>query len=574
MKHILLSVLALAGTVAASADTVNLGYCSGQPGSPSWRGYAGDQTALAIHIPAGTANAYAGATIKAIRGYLSGNDRVDKINVWVKDDLAADPLAQKEQAKSSLRPMNKGWVEVKLPNGGYTIPADCPNGLYIGFAPRMSDDGFVVNAVPEATAGGYWVDTQAFGWRDNGYANSVCIEAVVEGDNLPQADLMLLNPENQQPYVMTRGTLRVQGQALNLAAAPLEGYDMVIRLDGQEIARQRIPETLAPMQRANYDVTATPGLDAVGAHQLTVEAEVTGDADPDDNALTCTMDVVAQEYTRMPLLEEFTTEWCGNCPEVTEMIHRNLASDKYAGRVAFVAHHSGYKTDTLTTSWDEELLALYGGGSFCPGTSMDRYEFSTKDRQVVCNYIDDEARFQANLDKRLDWPAVVAIDLTAREEGDVMHVSANLTKCVQTLCDNPAITVYLIEDGVKAIYQAGAFGDYYHNGVNRATNSTWGDPIEFQGDECTYSCDLAIPAEVNRENMRVVAFVSDNAKSYLRRIVMNAAESTPTSVAIGQVAVQTQATPVYYDLMGRRVTNPAQGVYVKVQNGHAQKIKI
>lgn len=575
MKHTILSILALAGAMVANAATVNLGYCSGQAGTPSWRGYADAWQSMAIHIPASTANAYAGATIKAIRGYLSGNDRVSKIKVWVKNDLAAEPLAQKEQSKSSLRPFNKGWAEVKLSGGGYVIPDDNPNGLYIGFSPLMSDDGYVVNAVPEATTGGYWIETQAFGWRDNGYANSLCIEAVVEGDNLPQTDIMLLNPEKQPPYVMTRGTLRVQGQALNLGAAGIEGYDLVMRLDGQEVARQHMAESLASMQRMNYDVTVTPAIDAVGPHELTVEAEVTGDADLADNALTSPMDVVAEEYTRMPLLEEFTTEWCGNCPEVTEMIHRNLNSDKYAGRVAFVAHHSGYKTDTLTTSWDEELLALFGGGSYCPGTCIDRYEFSTKDRAVVGNYIEAEERFCSNLDTRLNWPAVVNLDLAAYEQGDMMHVDVNLTKCVETLCDNPAITVYVIEDGVKAIDQAGAFGEYYHNGVNRATNSTWGDPIEFQGNECSYSCDLAIPAEVNRDNMRVVAFVSDNAKSYLRRTVMNAAETKATPVAIEQLTAPTgSAKAVYYDLMGRRVSAPTHGVYVKVTDGHAQKIEI
>lgn len=45
------------------------------------------------------------------------------------------------------------------------------------------------------------------------------------------------------------------------------------------------------------------------------------------------------------------------------------------------------------------------------------------------------------------------------------------------------------------------------------------------------------------------------------------------NVGVSEVSTE-QAAPVYYDLMGRAIDQPQQGVYVRVQNGKAQKVRL
>ncbi len=45
--------------------------------------------------------------------------------------------------------------------------------------------------------------------------------------------------------------------------------------------------------------------------------------------------------------------------------------------------------------------------------------------------------------------------------------------------------------------------------MNRAVNSTWGDPVVFEGDNYEYECEFALMSTWKREDMQIVAFIAN-----------------------------------------------------------------
>jgi hypothetical protein len=95
------------------------------------------------------------------------------------------------------------------------------------------------------------------------------------------------------------------------------------------------------------------------------------------NSAKGTMTTVAnlKVWPRTVLIEEFTTEYCGYCPQAAAGLSSfmNTYTD-LAERVAIVCHHSGYYTDWLTIDASERYTWFYNdGGSYAPAFMYDRY---------------------------------------------------------------------------------------------------------------------------------------------------------------------------------------------------------
>ena len=79
------------------------------------------------------------------------------------------------------------------------------------------------------------------------------------------------------------------------------------------------------------------------------------------------------KFVKIPLLEEFTTEMCTNCPSAAEAIHNALSVGKNSNEVAPLCHHSGYHEDQFTQQCDRYMLWLYGDdGTYAPALMLDR----------------------------------------------------------------------------------------------------------------------------------------------------------------------------------------------------------
>lgn len=222
-------------------------------------------------------------------------------------------------------------------------------------------------------------------------------------------------------------------------------------------------------------------------------------------------------YKRMVLIEEFTTEKCPNCPSCAAMLEEVMAMPEYAGRLIAATHHAGYYTDWLTTDADTEYKWFYNYKStYAPAIMFDRFPFfETKGRpgtdqrkptplatmQTINN-------FTKYIGKRLDVKAHVGFYLTGEyDNANTIKVRVSGVRDSIFTETQPRITVFLVENNIKAQNQAGAGSGFIHNHVLRTYNSVWGDVINWNGDSFDYECTLSMKPDWNRDNLQLIAFV-------------------------------------------------------------------
>jgi len=278
---------------------------------------------------------------------------------------------------------------------------------------------------------------------------------------------------------------------------------------------------------------------------------------------------VAFKTLKRVLVEEFTTESCGNCPRVAGYLSTILASEDYADRVIAVCHHAGYYTDWLTTTWDQELLWLYGGSTYAPGMMFDRAPlFGSEDSPspVTCPSYQD---IVDAIDYQLTQPVHASITIQPTYDATARRLSVTVTGVRDhEFGSTPMrLTVYVVENDIEAHSQSGATGTYYQQHVNRLTNATWGDVIEWDGDAFTMDYTFDIEPEWKQDRMQIVALVggydaSDNASCQIDN-----AEAVPFPSVSGVIDLaQDQpntADDRCYDLCGRVIDQPTQGFYIK-----------
>ena len=281
-------------------------------------------------------------------------------------------------------------------------------------------------------------------------------------------------------------------------------------------------------------------------------------------------------YERMVLIEEFTTEKCPNCPSCAALLEEVMALPEYEGRLIATTHHSGFYTDWLTTVADTEYKWFYNYKStYAPAIMFDRYPFfETKGRPgtdqrkpTPVATINTMNNFKKYINRRLDTKAHVGFYLTGEYDND-KNIKVRVSGVRDSLFSEsaPRITVFLVENNIKAQNQAGAGSDYHHNHVLRTYNSIWGDVINWNGDKFDYECDLKLQSEWNKDNIQVIAFVhaydsEDPGKCSIEnaRII-----NFETILGIEDAAVNNELVKTeYFTVDGVKADAKAHGLYIE-----------
>lgn len=300
----------------------------------------------------------------------------------------------------------------------------------------------------------------------------------------------------------------------------------------------------------------------------------------------------ASQTERTVLLEEFTSQSCGNCPFAQEILHEKIKD--YADNIAVIAHHSGFTPDIFSVreSWD--LCWFYNAKStYAPAIMLDRNAaLGGNDATPVFH---PDLLTAADIEAALAAPAEITINIESEynpgSRRATVTVWGNATQ--QFDCDSPALTVMITESGYTAA-QNGADKDFVHNNFVRAVLSeeTLGDPIVLDSEngfrkQYTYTIPLSYKAydpatgektgektEAHPDMMEVVAFVANaDSNNQTNCRVANAAK-----VKLGESKVSAVQTAIDKYTVGtddRRIV--LQGRYrsydiysitgSKVQNG-------
>lgn len=573
-----MAMMAAAFCVATQADTLALGYNNGRGASgDSPVGFGADGQPWiesAVYIPASTMKTLRGTTFTGIAGWIYTMSEIEDAHVWLRTDLEGEDLAAESLAEGATLQSGRNDFTLSKP---WTVPADFNEGLYIGFGQRIKSANARGLAVIEDVLlpGGFFLKKTDGKWYDYSDRATACVEAIVEG-TLPQVSASLKNVTLPSVYVSGRGAFTASMLVQNTGSLPLAGMDVTADFGDGISETVHVDNVIA--SGLNQYVTAqfTP----TGLKRGTADCSISisnftlgEDVNTEDNSMARSMEIAETSFLKKVLVEEFTGEMCGKCPDAIKLISEMMEERAYRN-IVMVSHHAGYLTDFLTTPFHTEFMDLFGGGSYAPALAVDRAEYKPN----IITFVPDSRETIAKVwDARLAEPGLVSVNIEANWDDDehtIVRVKVYGEKAIDTLCDNPVINVFLLESDIQSENQTSAPKDFKHNHVSRAVNSRdyWGAELEFDGDTYSYTTRFRLDPAWNKDNMDIVAFIGNNGNWIQHTVANTNSLGFDKILEKGETAVQEveSAVPVlgveYYNLQGIRVNNPSGGMFVRKTN--------
>lgn len=240
-----------------------------------------------------------------------------------------------------------------------------------------------------------------------------------------------------------------------------------------------------------------------------------------------------QTFTRMLLLEQFTTVNCGYCPAGADRIASAIGTST---NVIWVKHHAGFGEDFLTNDIHRAFLAFYNGNTFAPAMMVDRTLFDASNPGPVFG-VGNVADVRGVFNEAKQVPTtckVLPIELGYDNASRMLSITVKGRFGEDNAWDaNTRLTVFIVEDsivGAQHDYSShGNWTNYMHMGTVRgvATNK-WGDPLTVNDADRTFEHHFTytLPEDYNFMHCKVVAFVHQyNASDINSCPVLNAAQS-------------------------------------------------
>lgn len=217
------------------------------------------------------------------------------------------------------------------------------------------------------------------------------------------------------------------------------------------------------------------------------------------------------EVKRNILLEDFTGQFCSNCPEAHQVITDLQAL--YREHVIAVAIHAGHFG--IAEGSTPNILGLMQpeGNNYAAHWGVEAYPMGLVNRT-------------SGLLKHTEWAAYsrqaltqepqAAIKLTAEIANDSLFIHTELQS--ESML-NGKLQLWITESNITAVQQNGGalLVDYQHHHVYRASvNGLWGEDIALAaGSPATCEHSIPLHSNWNTENLSVVAFVYNDTDGVL-----------------------------------------------------------
>ena len=184
------------------------------------------------------------------------------------------------------------------------------------------------------------------------------------------------------------------------------------------------------------------------------------------------------QNAHMPLMETFTSQHCGNCPDgETEL---EGAYEGLESRVAWVSHHVGFSDDEFTIESSRVLESLFGTSTYNPAVMIDRSMAYSEGNPGPVHYVGTAVLMHQQLSRASVMPDNIVMGMT---EINYNAGTRQLRFTVEGYFIGtqsivaPRLTVYLVEDSIIAYQNNGtSINNYRHDHVVRAClTQDWGD---------------------------------------------------------------------------------------------------
>lgn len=238
----------------------------------------------------------------------------------------------------------------------------------------------------------------------------------------------------------------------------------------------------------------------------------------------------ANQNLHMALLENFTSQYCGNCPAGETALEG--AYEGLENRVAWISHHAGFHNDAYTISESLQLEVLYGTSTYAPAVMIDRSMAYSSGNPGPVHYVGTSVMMHQELSRASSVVDNIVMGFTnINYDAQTRQLQATVEGYFianQTI-EAPRLTIYLVEDSLIG-YQSEGGNNYRHDHVVRAClTAAWGDEvINATNANATFSKTVTytLPADMRANKCYMVACVNNYGASATQgREVYNSTKS-------------------------------------------------
>lgn len=554
---------------SAQAASLYVGYCDGGMSATGYSKTGSGTISTAIIYPADGITRYSDVSVTAIRIGLVTTDGVSNVKGWVRAALDGDNLAE-----AALSSPAEGWNEIAFDE---PLTVDALDSIVIGYSFEQEKSVQCMSLAGEDNANGYWVAKDG-NWqnRSSSYEGSLSVELVIEGASIPSTDLEITALQVDRPQVPYGDSVAVTCTVRNSAMNAFAGVSYTFTIKDITFAMQSDKEfAYRDTETLTFSFCSADLPDAIGMPLVAVAA-IEGDDDETNNTAQVYVSTYSESYTRKVLLEEFTSEYCVNCPRAIETI-ATMMEEGYDTLTVCVAHHAGYTDDWLTTEHSEGLEWFYGDdGTYAPAGMFDRTQDDAYDSDVPVFSIGYAGTYRPMLQTALSFPSFVSVTPSARYDAATRELSIGVTlrklPIFDYVCDAPRINIYIVEDSILAHDQYGYTSTTFrHRHVFRESlTGQWGERFEWDSDTFSADYSVVLSDDYDAQYVQVAAFVSHYNADDRNDCKVYASEGVEIKDQVvasvrGIYADECDAvSSTYYTTSGMRVDAPSQrGVYVQ-----------
>lgn len=547
-----------------------------------------------------------GTLIESITFPLASIEGISDVSVFLTSQLRVENEKNAaDLVTKAVTPTEPGFITVKL-DKPYTIPA---GGVYVGYSFTVNDvnseeNQYPVAVMPYASPNGYFLHTSGgiMKWINmaEGVSANALIQVSIAGSAVKKFAASPVPAEEQ--YVMTGQTFNVPFTVVNHGAEGISSLDIeyeVAGLTGTE--HFDVNPAVAGFFGKTTQVTLNiPAINEKGNYSLQTKVVKVNGVTNEDAAIDGFTPVVVLNTVpkHRAVLEEYTGFWCGWCPRGFVALEK--LAELYPDEYVLMSYHNEDELEIMPSANYPSYVAGF------PSAWIDRVQ------DVDPYYGSGENNFgiENDLAARNQVFGCADIDFTSKlsEDGNQVIVNTKVT-FPYDITDNQFMLSYaLVEDGLtdpswsQSNYYSGDSGveDFqaFYEAGSSVTGLTFNDvvvmmpqsggiegslPETITADvpvEHTFTFDLndALntswePIIQDKSKLKVVVLLIKDAWTGEIANANVAKVGEATGISIREAGKDNISSVVYYDLAGRKIANPKNGVFVKsVQYKNGQSI--
>lgn len=563
-KHILTAICLCLASIVWAQEPVTYGYAphemaetalvgQGQGGNGFLAGYVCFDPAI---DPAW--KRLEGHQIKGVRCYLRSDYKQAKQDRSFIMHTTGSPDATPTK---KICDFLEGWNEIYF-DEPITIGSE---PVYLGmqvYEQRGTSHPFVSYGLA-SVPGACWINLNKQGWTNYDSRGTLLIQAILDDETADKIDNMVYAQVATTPQTVAPSK-RFQCEVYfnNHTNKTVNSVELQTLGQGDEVpyTEQVVFDTpLAPYEGRNIPMEIYAGSESGVSQWVKLNVSKIND-EAAQSALTGISYhyVTVDAFQRTPIVEEFTSQFCVNCPFMIYFLERAL--HQHDGPWVYVTHHTGFVPDIFSHSGEEALNYLFGPeGPSNPQVMYDRRVMDGKLSPTNgANVAETTPYTEAlNLVAPMLAMAEVNIDFTYNTDEATIAptISGRINSEMAAAGTQTYLSAYLVEDSIpltEELFQMGLEEEegapedlqetFRHNGVKRHLfTAHLGDLLTLtNGNEYSVSFDaIALDPSWKTENLRMVAFVHlYDADDMYKNEVLNAAQKwlTRTDAVHGLLA--------------------------------------